>query len=651
MNNLSIDIETYCEADLKKTGLYRYVQDDSFEILLFAYSVDFGEVQIVDLAQGEHIPPGIIFALSDESVTKRAFNAAFEWYCLNTIVATPLNQWRDTMLQALYCGYPGALGTVAKALKLDDGQQKKAVGTKLINYFSKPCKPTKNNGNRTRNLPHHDVDKWQLFKDYNIQDVVVEMEVLRRFESFPVPEQEQRMWELDLQINAHGVAVDQDVVDGAQHVSDEVTDKLTAEAKEITGLSNPNSTAQLQKWLQEQGMKIDNLRKDTVADKIEESTGDVKRMLEIRKELSKTSVKKFKAMDAARCEDGRARGLLQHYGANRTGRWAGRLVQVQNLPKNEMDSLAFARNLVKDRATEALELIYGNVSNVLSELIRTAFVASHGHKLAVSDFSAIEARVIAWLAGEQWRLDVFATHGKIYEASASAMFNVPIEEITKGSPLRQKGKVSELALGYQGSKGALMQMGALDMGITEEELPDIVKRWRSANRRIVDLWYSLENAALAVMKTGDPVGVKGLLFAREFDIERGLDFLTIQLPSRRKLYYAKPFIAPGKFDQDAVHYYGLGENRQWAKIPTYGGKIVENVVQAIARDCLAEALFRVHNAGYQTVMHVHDEVVIDVPEHQADIKYLEEIMGVPMPWAPDLQLEADGFVTDFYQKD
>lgn len=657
IKTLNIDIETFSSVDIKKSGLYKYVQSPDFEVLLFAYSANGQPTQIVDLTQGEEIPKEIRLALTSDSVTKHAYNAAFEWYCLSKHLGVYdrigwLSQWRDTMLHGLYCGYTAGLGATAKAIGLPQDKRKMTVGNSLIKLFCTPTKPTKKNGNRTRTLPHHEPEKWELFKEYCIQDVEVEKEIEKRLSRFPVPEAEQKLWELDQRINVRGIKIDQKLVDGAIYSSNLITSELKEEAISITGLSNPNSAAQLKQWLAQQGLEVENLQKDTVLELLENTSGDIKRVLEIRQELSKTSVKKYQAMKDAVCEDGRVRGLLQFYGANRTGRWAGRLVQVQNLPRNYLDTLDLARELARGKKVDALKVIYGNVPNTLSELIRTAFIPSEGNKFAISDFSAIEARVIAWLAGEQWRLDVFNTHGKIYEASASAMFGVPIEEITKGSDLRQKGKVAELALGYQGAAGALVQMGALNMGLTEEELPDIVKRWRSSNRRIVDLWYSLENAALAVMRTGQPQGVKGLLLQRESDIQNGLDFLTLTLPSSRKLFYVNPFLAENDFGKEAIHYRGMNQTtKKWEKISTYGGKLTENVVQAIARDCLAVTLARLDKAGYESIMHIHDEVVLDVPQEQVDLEKIENIMKQPIPWAPGLPLNADGFISDYYMKD
>ncbi|MGM0776948.1 MAG: DNA polymerase [Bacillota bacterium] len=658
IHTLNIDIETYSSVDIKKAGLYRYVQSPDFQILLFGFSVNGAPTQIIDLAQGEEIPHYILEALCIENVIKKAYNAAFEWYCLSKHLGWEpkawIHHWRCTMFHGLYCGYTAGLGPTAVALGLPNDKRKMSMGTALIKQFCTPTKPTKKNGGRTRTLPHHEPEKWVLFKDYCVQDVEVEKEIERRLSAFPVPEQEQKLWELDQLINARGVKVDQQLIDGALYVDQVSTANLTEEAVKITGLPNPNSAPQLTKWLSSKGVEVENLQKETVSSLVEATEGDVKRALEIRQELSKTSVKKYQAMDIAGCSDGRVRGLLQFYGANRTGRWAGRLVQVQNLPRNYLDTLGHARELVREKKVDALKLIYGNVPDTLSQLIRTAFIPSDGNLLYVSDFSAIEARVIAWLAGEQWRLDVFNTHGKIYEASASQMFGVPIELIKKGNPeydLRQKGKVAELALGYQGGSGALISMGALNMGLTEEELPDIVRRWRSSNKRIQDLWYSLENAALSVMKDGHPAGVRGLIFARESDIQNGLDFLTVTLPSGRKLFYVKPHLADNNFGKEAIHYYGLNQTtKKWEKVSTYGGKLVENVVQAIARDCLAETLRRLQAVGILPVMHIHDEVVLDEPK-ETKLEFITDIMGQPISWAPGLPLKGDGFVTSYYMKD
>lgn len=665
MKHLSIDIETYSSVDIKKSGLYKYVQSPDFQILLFAYSVDFNPVQIVDLAGGEQIPAEIYRALSDKSIIKHAYNATFEWYCLtssidNLIPGNPienLNQWRCTMLHGLYCGYTAGLFATGEALGLPQDKRKLSTGKALINYFCKPCKSTRTNGNRTRNLPHHDLDKWQLFKDYCVQDVVTEMEIYRRISAFPVPDGVQKEWELDQKINATGINIDINLVDGALYCNRKITDELMSEAVEITGLDNPKSVAQLKKWLEEEtDTEIESLNKVALSEMVNSDNAEhVDRMLKIRQELSKTSVKKYEAMANALCNDGRVRGLLQFYGANRTGRWAGRLVQVQNLPRNYLETLDLARMYVKEKDVKMLKVTYGNIPDTLSQLIRTAFIPSDGNKFVVADFSAIEARVIAWLASETWRQEVFKTHGKIYEASASAMFGVPIEKIKKGNAeyaLRAKGKVAELALGYQGSSGALIAMGALKMGLSEDDLPDIVRRWRDSNNQICNLWYSLERAALQAVQRCQPVGIKGLIFARECDFTTNQDFLTITLPSTRKLFYANPVIHDNDFGKPAIHYMGISQqSKKWGLQSTYGGKLTENVVQAIARDCLAITLQRIADAGYQTVMHIHDEAVIDCPKEKADLEAVCNLMSQPISWAPGLILGAAGFVGDYYMKD
>ena len=562
------------------------------------------------------------------------------------------------MLHGLYCGYTAGLDATGKALGLPAEKQKLSVGKALIRYFCVPCTPTQSNGGRHRNLPKHDPDKWDLFKTYCLGDVTTEKEIERRLSAFPVPDDIEKQWQTDLLINARGVAVDMGMVRGALEIGAQSRDRLMQEAISITGLENPNSIAQLSTWLEkETDTTVSDLRKDTVAAMLESNavTGSANRMLEIRQELGKTSTKKYDAIEAAVCGDGRVRGLLQFYGANRTGRWAGRLVQVQNLPRTYIGQLLLAREAVRNKQEDKLRFLYGSVPDTLSQLIRTSFVASEGNKLVDADFSAIEARVISWLAGEQWRLEVFRTHGKIYEASASQMFGVPLEKIKKGNPeyaLRQKGKVAELALGYQGSSGALIAMGALKMGIPEDDLPDIVSRWRDSNKRIVDLWYSLESAAVSVIQTGHPAGVRGLMLAREMDIENGLDFLTITLPSRRKLYYAKPSLGENSWGRPSILYYGVNQTtKQWTQLETYGGKLVENCVQAIARDCLAIAIERLEAAGFPVVFHIHDEVVVDCPAEKADLDEVVRLMSLSIPWAPDLPLNADGWVGDFFRKD
>lgn len=659
-HHLSIDLETYSSVPIAKAGAYKYVQSPDFEILLFAYSVDDGPVEIVDLAQGEILPEWLYEAVKSPDYIKHAYNAAFEWYCLSKFYGflLPVDQWRDTMLHGLYCGYTAGLDATGKALGLPAEKQKLSVGKALIRYFCVPCTPTQSNGGRTRNYPKHDPDKWNLFKTYCLGDVVTEMEIDRRLSNFPVPAAIEKQWQTDLLINARGVAVDMGMVRGALEIDALARENLTREAIEITGLENPNSVSQLAKWLEKAtDTPVSDLRKDTVAAMLESEavTGTANRVLEIRQELGKTSTKKYDAIEAAVCGDGRVRGLLQFYGANRTGRWAGRLVQVQNLPRTYIEQLNIAREAVRNKQGDKLKFFFGSVPDTLSQLIRTSFIASSGNKLVDADFSAIEARVISWLAGEQWRLEVFRTHGKIYEASASQMFGVPIEKIKKGNPeyaLRQKGKVAELALGYQGSSGALIAMGALKMGIPEEDLPDIVSRWRDANKRIVDLWYSLESAAVSVIQTGAPAGVRGLVLAREFDLEHDLDFLTITLPSQRKLYYAKPELGANQWGRPSILYRGVNQTtKQWTQLETYGGKLAENVVQAIARDCLAVAIEHLEEAGFPVVFHVHDEVVIDCPADKADLDKVVQLMTLPIPWAQDLPLNADGWVGDFFRKD
>lgn len=656
MEHLSIDIETKSSVDIGKAGLYRYAQSDDFEILLFAYRYGNEDVQIIDLAQGEKIPDKIVEDLRNPQIVKHAYNAAFEWYCLNKAgYTTPLCQWKCTMIHGLYCGYTAGLDATGKAIGLPQDKRKLATGKALIRYFCVPCRPTKNNGHRTWNLPRHAPEKWELFKEYCKQDVVTESAILRRLEAFPVPEEEEKLWQMDIRMNAFGVKVDTALISGALQINEHSTELLENEARKITRLQNPNSSAQLLDWIHNNGVEMDNLQKATVTEKLSDDLPDnVKRALEIRQQLGKTSIKKYVAMDTAKGKDDRVRGLTQYYGANRTGRWAGRLVQMQNLPRNYIKTLDYARKLVKDRNYGGIKLLYGNVPDTLSQLIRTAFIPSEGNKFVVADFSAIEARVIAWLAGETWVNEVFATHGKIYEATASQMFHVPIEKIAKGNPeyaLRQKGKVATLALGYQGGANALIAMGALNMGLSEEELPDIVHRWRNANPRIRDLWYAVEEAALLVMQTAQPQAIYNLIFNLESDIVYGQNFLTVQLPSGRKLYYPRPFLKENQFGKLAIHYYTVGQQtRKWEVTSTYGGKMTENIVQAIARDCLAETLRRIDAKGLQVVFHVHDEVIIDAPM-ETTVGEICDLMAEPIPWAPGLILKGAGFESNYYMKD
>ena len=664
MHVLSIDLETYSSVNLQKSGLYKYIQSPDFEILLFCYSLDGAEPIVVDFAQGEVLPSWVSEALTSPDYIKKAYNAAFEWACLSKYIGSQLlpQQWRCTMFKGLYAGYTAGLDATGRALGLPEDKRKLNTGKALIRYFCCPCSPTKTNGGRTRNYPHHDPDKWRLFKEYNKGDVIAEMEIDSRLVNVVVPDFVQKEWELDLIINSRGVAVDMDMVRGALDIGATVKRNLTDEAIRLSGLDNPNSVAQLSAWLEEEtDEEVDNLRKDTVSKMLsrENNSPQVKRVLEIRQELGKTSTKKYDAIESAVCSDGRVRGLLQFYGANRSGRWAGRLVQVQNLPRTYTEPLEFARELVKRRNIDALRLVYGSISDTLSQLIRTAFIASDGNILIDADFSAIEARVISWLAGEEWRLEVFRTHGKIYEASASQMFGVPLELIKKGNPeyaLRQKGKVAELALGYQGGSGALVQMGALNMGIPESDLPDIVSRWRESNKRIRDLWYKMDNAAVTVIKDGGSVGVNNIILSREIDAANGRDCMTVTLPSGRKLYYNNPQLGVNQWGKPSIAYMGVsqstkGTSKKWGLIETYGGKLVENIVQAIARDCLSQAITNLENAGIPVIFHIHDEVVIDVKANTVSLEDVVKIMAQPIPWAPGLPLGADGWTGQFFKKD
>lgn len=663
MIHLSIDLETYSDVNLKKAGLYRYVQSPAFEILLFAYSFDGAPTQVIDMAQGEKIPLEVVHALTDPQCLKHAYNAAFEWYCLSKYmgVQLPPSQWRDTMLHGLYAGYTAGLDATGRALGIPEDKQKLATGKALIRYFCVPCKPTKSNGGRTRNYPHHDPEKWELFKTYNGQDVVAEMEIERRLSVFPVPDFVQKQWETDLLINARGVAVDMDFCEGALELGETIRAQLTDEAVQLSGLQNPNSVKQLARWLSaETGDDITSLRKETIKELLGRDNADhVQRMLEIRQELGKTSTKKYDAIEAAVCDDGRVRGLLQFYGANRTGRWAGRLVQVQNLPRTYTEPLEFARELVKGRKLDALRTVYGSPNDTLSQLIRTAFVAAPGNVLIDADFSAIEARVISWLADEEWRLEVFRTHGKIYEASASQMFGVPLERIKKGNPeysLRQRGKVAELALGYQGGVPAMRQMdtGKLLADLPDEEIKDIVDKWRNTNPKIRNLWYSFNDAAIRVIQNGGSLRVRCCTFARECDCIRGTTCMTVSLPSGRKLYYVEPSVGENRWGGPSITYMGMNDKNKWGRIETYGGKLVENVVQAIARDCLAQAIEHLEAAGLPVVFHIHDEVVIDTAAFDTNDAMLDKvvkIMSTPIPWAEGLPLGADGWVGAFFKKD
>lgn len=658
-HHLSIDIETFSSVDLKKAGMFKYIESPDFQIMLFAYSLDGAPCQIVDLAKGETLPPWLVAAISDPSYIKHAYNAMFEWGCLSKFFGNlPPEQWRCTMMHGLYCGYTAGLEATGKAVGLPQDRQKLNTGKALIRYFCVPCKPTKTNGERIRNLPHHDPDRWELFRQYCIQDVVTEMAIEAKLAAFPVPDAVQKEWETDLRINARGVAVDMEFVDSALLLAANTRDQHMTEAQELTRLDNPNSRSQLVSFLEEElGHELPDIRKATVEELLggELSSDTARRMLELRQELSKTSTKKYNAIEAAVCADGRVRGLLQFYGANRTGRWAGRLVQVQNLPRTYTEPLNLARELVKARSADALRLIYGGIPETLSQLIRTALITAPGQLLVDADFSSIEARVVAWLAGEEWALDVFRTHGKIYEATAAQLYGIPIDKIKKGNPeyeYRQYGKAATLALGYQGGIKALIKVGHLPDDTSEEILQDIVNRWRNANRRIRDFWYAMDNAATLVVSQGGSIAVGKVILAHEYDHSSDANVMSILLPSGRKLYYVNPQIGINEWGKPAVSYMGVEQGKKtWGRIDTYGGKLTENITQAIARDCLSLGIERLEAAGFPVVFHVHDEVVIELPLDRVDLKTVTQILAAPMPWAPDLPLSADGWTGEFYRKD
>lgn len=647
MRTLSIDIETYSSEDLTKSGVYRYAEAPDFAILLFGFAYDDDPVTVIDLAQEEELPDGILEALMDENILKTAWNAAFEITCISSYFNLDLDvtQWECSMVKSAMLGLPLSLDMASKVLQLPEEKMK--AGKALIRYFSVPCKPTKVNQGRTRNLPHHDIDKWNLYKEYNGMDVEVERAIRRKIAFFDIPEKERQLWYLDQKINKRGVALDLSFVESALYINDICTDELLAEAKDITGLDNPNSAAQLKSWLSEEmSEEITSLKKNDIPDMIDRADDEkVKRLLELRQQLSKTSIKKYIAMLNSVCKDGRIRGLTQFYGANRTGRFAGRIVQLQNLVRNLLKDLELARELVYNREYDILNLTFGNISDVLSQLIRTAFIASNGHRLYVADFSAIEARVLAWWAKEKWRLDVFKTHGMIYEASASAMFGVPLEKVTKD--LRGRGKVAELALGYQGAVGALKAMD-IKKELIEEEMPRIVKAWRKSNKNIVQLWYTVEKAVIITIKEGKPNTVNGVTFY----MRKGI--LFAKLPSGRSLAYPQPRVIQKQTafgTKESIQYKGLDDKNKWGDTDSYGGKFVENITQAIARDCLCESMLRLEEANYPLVFHVHDEGIGDIIEGFGSIGEMCEIMSRPMPWAPDLPLNAEGYVTDFYKKD
>lgn len=650
---MNIDIETYSSNDILKCGVYKYVEAKDFEILIIAYSIDGGSVSAIDMTMLDDTEFHASYetfkiALFDPNVKKHAFNANFERTCLakHFDADMPPEEWSCTMVNATRLGLLSSLEKVGDALNLQN--QKDRAGKNLIRYFSVPCKPTKVNGGRTRNLPQHDPVKWQQFIDYCIRDVEVEMSIATKTKDFPVTEEEQNYWNLDQRINDRGIKLSKELMLGANELDKMSKEDLLKQAIQITRLENPNSTSQLLKWLnEEQGLDIPNLQKKTVQEYLKRATGKAKQMLEVRLQISKTSVKKYNKMHDMMCVDERVRGLFQFYGAS-TGRWAGRGVQLQNLTKHYMSAveLDIARDFIKAQRFDDLSLLLATPpQDLLSQLVRTTFVAKDGYELAVSDFSAIEARVIAWYAKEQWRLDVFNTHGKIYEASAAQMFGVPIESITKGDPLRQKGKVSELALGYQGGPGALKAMGALDMGINESELQGLVDSWRKANPNIVNFWKACQDAAINTVRSRKTHYTHGL----RFYIKKGL--LMIEIPSGRSLAYPKARISENDWGAPVVEYMGLDINRKWAKLKTYGGKLVENIVQATARDLLAVSMLRLDNAGFNIVGHVHDEVIIEIPQNSNGLAKIEKIMSKPVKWAEGLNLNSDGFTSPFYMKD
>lgn len=643
MRHLSIDIETFSDIDIQKAGSYRYAQSEQFRIMLFAYSFDGEEVQVIDLENGEEIPHFILTALQDKEVIKHAYNAAFEWYCLNRAgIKTPLDQWQCTMVHAMYLSLPAGLANTGEALGIPEDKKKSAVGKQLIRYFCvKPYKP--------------DAVKWKAFKEYNRQDVVSEMEIENRLSGFPVPELEWERWRQDIAMNAYGVKVDTELVNGAIKIQERCEEELLSEAVRLTQLENPNSPTQLLNWVNAQGYSLKNTQKATIESALKEDLPlKVRRVLVIRQQLGKTSVKKYEAMTNTIGEGNRVRGISQFYGASKTGRFSGRLVQMQNLPRNYLEPLAETRDCVKRQDYGTLKLLFDSIPDTLSQLIRTAFIPSTGNQFVVADFSAIEARVIAWLAKETWVQEVFATHGKIYEATASQMFHVPIERISKGNPeyaLRQKGKVATLALGYQGGTNALVSMGALKMGLSEEELPEIVARWRAANQRIVALWSSVGSYALRTVRDGRARQVNDLIFRMEQDLKNGLRFLTIELPSKRKLFYCKPYIGLNQFGGESLYFYTQNQTtKKWEESGTFGGKLVENIVQGIARDCLCETLDRITSKGYKIVFHVHDEVIVDAGM-DLTVEELCSIMAEPIPWAKGLILKGAGFSGQFYQKD
>lgn len=649
MKKLSCDIETFSDVDRIRCGVYKYADSPNFEMLLFAYAVDDGDVHIIDIAGGEELPEKIIQAIKSDTVVKTAYNAQFERVCLSRYLKLPdgeyLNpqSWYCTAVQAAELALPLSLADVGSVLGLE--RQKMTEGKELIKYFCVPCKPTKSNGNCTRNRPCHDINKWETFKKYCMRDVDVERQIADKLKMYPISDEEHRLYVLDQIINDRGVLVDSELAEQAVKLNSIQTAVAVEQAYMITGLENPNSVTQLKQWLKEKGVEIESLSKKSVKSLADETDGDVSEMLKLRLLMAKTSVKKYEAVIRSVCSDNRVHGMMRFCGANRTGRWSGNILQPQNLPQNHLPDLTLARDIVKDGDFEMLDMMFGNVPNVLSELIRTVLIPKPNHRFIVADFSAIEARVLAWIAGEQWRIDTFKNGGDIYCASASKMFKVPVEKHGVNGELRQKGKISELACGYGGSVGALKNMGAVEMGVQENELQGLINDWRNANPHIVRFWYEVGNAAMKAIKEKTTVPLGKLVFA----YERGI--LFIRLPSGRRLSYIKPRIGTNRFGGDSITYMGINSAKKWDRLETFGGKLTENIVQGTARDLLANALINAANAGYDTVFHVHDEIICEVPNGYGSVDELCKLMCIKPEWADGLPLNADGFECEYYKKE